>query len=175
MVLAPHCCPTRHWCAAPASPPPPPSIATLTPWVQLTLPHSGTRFYNLGLENAQDERNDWGGNAAAGCKKAEPKTWVDAEMWLVRIYSVLERVARDFLHKPWAPGSKAPYHCPPKLLKEVKTFEGVKCTTLPRIWNQKEKKKVQTENFHKVYTWWTSNSLRAELMFLIAHHYVPRT
>lgn len=66
---------------------------------------------------------------------AEPKTWVNTEMESVRIYSILERVASNLLHKSWATGSKAPKvlqyiniytdKSPHKLLKEAKTFEGV--------------------------------------------------
>ena len=37
------------------------------------------------------------------------------------------------------------------------------------------KKIAQTENFYKINEWLVFNSLRAEIMFLIALHYIPGT
>lgn len=53
--------------------------------VQLDFPHRGSRFYNLGVENARDGRRDRARNAARGCKRAGSKTSVCVEMELTRI------------------------------------------------------------------------------------------
>ena len=44
----------------------------------------------------------------------------------------------------------------------------------PFIWNMKETKIAQTKGFHKISEWLVFNLWRAEIMFLITVHQIPR-